>query len=77
MSLVPPVATEIRMFRQKLGLSQAKLAEILGLSTRAVEEWEAGRRTAPAMLRFAFAALNEGLEPWGVLPPEGRIVTKA
>lgn len=73
MSLQPPAATEIKLFRLKVGMTQAQMAECLGASTRAVEEWEAGRRAAPAMLRLAFAAINEGLEPWGVLPPTGRI----
>jgi DNA-binding transcriptional regulator YiaG len=64
MSLTPITAAEIRAFRAALGISQAGLAEALGMSKRGVEEWEAGRREAPAYLRLALAALNQRLEPW-------------
>lgn len=74
MSLMPPTATELKLFRSKAGLSQAALAERLGASTRAVEEWEAARRHAPAMLRLALAAILADLEPWGAVQPTGRIV---
>lgn len=77
MSLTPPSATEIKEFRRQHGLSQAALAERLGASTRAVEEWEAARRQPPALLRYAFAALAAGLEPWAfIVPAEGRIVRR-
>jgi DNA-binding transcriptional regulator YiaG len=77
MSLSAPGPTEIRVLRQSLGLSQAKLAERIGSSTRAVEEWEAGRRAAPAMLRLALAAIKADLEPARALSPvEGPTVCK-
>jgi len=37
---VPPVVET----RQKLGLSQAEFAELLGVSKRTLQEWEQGRR---------------------------------
>ncbi|MFN3668118.1 MAG: helix-turn-helix domain-containing protein [Brevundimonas sp.] len=55
---------EIRTFRQDLDLTQAELAERLGGSTRAIEDWEAGRRQAPAMLRLALAAIRTHARPW-------------
>jgi DNA-binding transcriptional regulator YiaG len=65
MSLSPPTPAELRLFRKELDLSQAKLGEALGASTRTVEDWEAGRRTPPALLRLALAAVKAGLEPYG------------
>ncbi len=37
-------AVEIVRLRRRLGLSQTQLAERLGVSTRAVENWEQGLR---------------------------------
>lgn len=75
MSLTPPSPTEIRVFRLQMALTQAALAEALGASTRAVEQWESGRRAPPAMMRLAMAALREPLEPWShMVPPRGRIM---
>lgn len=59
MSLTTPTAEEIRAFRGRLGLSQAKLAAVLGVSTRAVEEWEAGRSAPFAYLRLALERLEQ------------------
>lgn len=39
-----PLPDALRSYRQQLGLSQAGLAERWGVSTRSVEEWEAGRK---------------------------------
>lgn len=77
MSLTPPSPAELREFRRKTGLSQARLAELLGASTRAVEEWEGGRRLPPPMLRLALGAINQNVEPWSfIVPAEGRIMRK-
>ena len=35
---------EVREIRKKLGLTQLALAEIVGVSRRTVEHWEAGTR---------------------------------
>lgn len=55
---------EIKAFREELGLTQADLGQKLGGSKRSVEDWEAGRRQAPAMLRLAMAAVARGATPW-------------
>ena len=56
--------SELVMFRKRRGITQARLAELLGVSKRGVEDWEGGRRTPPAFLRLALAALVSGAEPW-------------
>ena len=60
--LVTPA--EIRSFRDSLGFTQADLAAVIGGSTRGVEDWEAGRRQPPAMLRLALGAVARGIRPW-------------
>ena len=45
-------------------MTQAELAQRIGGSTRAVEDWEAGRRQAPPMLRLALAAIRRDVLPW-------------
>lgn len=59
-----PTPVEIKAFRAAVGISQADLAYLLGASTRGVEEWEAGRRSPPPMLRLAMAAINHQIAPW-------------
>jgi DNA-binding transcriptional regulator YiaG len=57
----------IRRFRAQLGLSKQRLADMLGVSLRAVEAWESeasSARHAPPYLGLALAALNARLEPW-------------
>jgi transcriptional regulator with XRE-family HTH domain len=54
-----PDAIEIRAFRQALGLSQAAFAARLGATARTIEDWEAARRAAPALLHRAFFALRQ------------------
>lgn len=67
---------EIRAFRQDLDLTQAELAERLGGSTRAIEDWEAGRRQAPAMLRLALAAIRTHARPWSPISVDPRYPDK-
>jgi DNA-binding transcriptional regulator YiaG len=50
--------TVLRTWRQKWGLSQAKLSEALGVSTMAVAYWEWGHRRIPPMLPLALEALE-------------------
>ena len=50
----------LRSTRARLGLSQAKLAAVLGVSPRAVELWEAGKRTPPDYLRLALERIETG-----------------
>jgi putative transcriptional regulator len=44
---VPPVTT----IRERTGLSQAKFAELLGVSVRTLQEWEQGRRAPSGAAR--------------------------
>lgn len=57
-------AAEIRAFRDQMELTQQEFADLTLSKRRTVEDWEAGRRQAPAMLRSAMAAVRKGLEPW-------------
>lgn len=66
-----PSPDEIRGFRDSLRLTKSELAEKIGGAVRTVEDWEAGRRKAPAMLRLALAALARGLSPWEPMPTVG------
>lgn len=66
-----PSPDEIRGFRDNLGLTKSELAEKIGGAVRTVEDWEAGRRKAPAMLRLALAAVARGLSPWEAMPTLG------
>lgn len=38
---------KFRELRAKTGLSQAKFAELTGISKRVIENWEGGQRTPP------------------------------
>jgi|SRR6185437_2791485 len=48
---------EIAQVRERVGLSQPKFAEVLGVSLRTLQEWEQGRRTpsgaAQSLLKIA------------------------
>ncbi len=46
-------------FREKHGLTQAKLAELLPCSKRTIESWEGGQRNPPAYLARALAHLAQ------------------
>jgi DNA-binding transcriptional regulator YiaG len=41
---MPTAAEEVRAIRERLGLTAAELAKRLGVTTRAVQHWEAGTR---------------------------------
>jgi putative transcriptional regulator len=45
--LVPPVTS----IRETTGLSQAKFAQLLGVSVRTLQEWEQGRRVPSGAAR--------------------------
>ncbi|HLE71769.1 MAG TPA: helix-turn-helix domain-containing protein [Vicinamibacteria bacterium] len=55
---VPPVAS----IRERTGLSQARFAELLGVSVRTLQEWEQGRRAPSGAARtlLLIAAKNPG-----------------
>ena len=51
------VPAEIRGIRDKLDLSQAEFAELLGVSKRTLQEWEQGRcKPAGAALKLLMVA---------------------
>ena len=54
--IVPDVATT----RKKTGLSQARFAQLLGVSVRTLQEWEQGRRAPSGAARtlLTIAAKN-------------------
>ena len=41
----------VTMIREKAGLSQPRLAELLGVSVRTLQEWEQGRRAPSGAAR--------------------------
>lgn len=62
---------EVRAFRDEFDLTKAELAVKLGSALRTVEDWEAGRRQSPSMLRMALAAVARELPPWRTTPKLG------
>ena len=38
---------ELRAMRKQMGISQKKLADILGVTSPCITQWEVGRRPAP------------------------------
>lgn len=67
MTLSSPTSTEIKVFRKLHGLSQVAFAREIGVSARAVEEWETRNNPAPPMLRLVLTALD-GRAPLWTLP---------
>lgn len=51
----PITSAELRAIRASLGLSRDDMAAMLAVSTRTVEQWEAGRRQPAPYLRRALA----------------------
>jgi DNA-binding XRE family transcriptional regulator len=49
---------DLRSARKALGLTQARLASLLGVTTSAVGNWEAGVRPVPPYLGYAVAWLQ-------------------
>lgn len=70
---VPPsiiAPAEVLAFRRRRRWTQEALSQALGVSKRAVEEWEAGRKPPPPYLRLALAALQAGAGGWSADPVE-------
>ncbi|MBT9471822.1 MAG: hypothetical protein V4514_04225 [Pseudomonadota bacterium] len=65
----------IRAFRTEFAITRAELAERLNAGLRTIEDWEAGRRGAPGMLRLALAALAREIPPWQPTPLLGSDTT--
>jgi len=56
-------ANEVRAWRTARGLSQVKLAELLGVPWLRVQRWEAGTHAVPAFLHLALAELARQTTP--------------
>ena len=54
-----PTPEQIKAFRTEHGLSQVAFAEKVMATRRTVEDWEGGRRAAPAMLHLAMRFLSQ------------------
>jgi transcriptional regulator with XRE-family HTH domain len=65
----PPTPSEVRALRASVGLSQLKLAALLGVSERTWERWETGlTECAPVTWRGVVATLQD----LGLLDSKGR-----
>ena len=65
-------AEEIKKIRSDLGMTQVLFADVLGVSTKTVEAWEAGRNQPEGPVRRIFAMLQQDPD----LPEKYRIVTR-
>lgn len=57
--------TELRQWRKSAGLTQARAAELIGCSRRALQKWEAGQTRIPKSIALAIAATSKKLKPFG------------
>lgn len=57
--------TILRSTRDRLGLTQARLAELLSVTEQSVQNWEAGRSEPahPGMVRLALDAIQTARKP--------------
>jgi len=53
---------EFRSARKRLGMTQRKLSEILGIPKRTIEEWEGGRRNPPDWAKKLILEKMESME---------------
>jgi transcriptional regulator with XRE-family HTH domain len=59
---------DMRAWRQRLGLTQTKAGDALGLTLREIQHYEGGTRTIRRTTELACWALEHGAEP-GVFQP--------
>lgn len=52
---------QMKAARQRTGLSQARFAELLGVSVRTLQEWEQGRRQLSGAARTLFKVAGRHL----------------
>ena len=55
----PPKPAEIRAFRDRLGLTQAEVADALGVTSRTVQKWELGETAISKMGWIALQTLGK------------------
>ncbi len=56
---------EFRALRKRLGLTQAQLAERLGIGPRQIWEYESGNTTVPKMTELAMVTIQNRMTPHG------------
>lgn len=59
---------DMRAWRRRLGLTQTKAGEALGLTLRAIQHCEAATRPIPRAIELACWALEHGADP-GLIRP--------
>ncbi|MGA2464676.1 MAG: helix-turn-helix domain-containing protein [Thermodesulfobacteriota bacterium] len=52
----------IRQFRKKYGLTQRRLAELMGVTITTIYSWESGRRNPGGPAKILLAKVEEELE---------------
>lgn len=57
-------AKQVRALREKLGVSQAVFAELIGASTVLVQKWEQGKRNPDGMARRLMDGISANPELW-------------
>jgi DNA-binding XRE family transcriptional regulator len=55
---------EFYLWRDSMGLTQKDSAELLGISYRTVQDYEAGRYRIPIPVQLAMSAIFHKLSPW-------------
>lgn len=55
---------ELKAWRAASGVSQGELAKLAGVSTRAVQFWEAGRSAIPFAVAVLCAASSGKVDAW-------------
>jgi DNA-binding transcriptional regulator YiaG len=59
---VPTInAADLQSYRQRLGLSQEALAQLLGVHKLTVSHWETGAAASPGYLPLALAAIHRAI----------------
>jgi DNA-binding transcriptional regulator YiaG len=56
------LSTQLRTFRQHLGLSQERAAQLFGCTAKTVRRWEQGRHKPSRIAEKSFEYLLERLE---------------
>ena len=56
---------DLKQWRKEKGMSQAKLAELLGVRVMTVSRWELGSRSIPTLLPLALIGLETKLHQEG------------
>jgi transcriptional regulator with XRE-family HTH domain len=56
--VTPATSGELRLTRMRLGFTQQRMAEQLGVSTRTIEEYESGRSAIPLSVTLALQVIS-------------------